>query len=207
MAENFIQDDEFANPQMFEWAFPEVEVTVSEAEDTIPVVTNEEKEAAQAEQAAAAIKEEEDKALEMQVNDFEKMKAEYQEKIEIMHTIMNKLKYPMSIIDDELIEIMLEIIKKSVNKIIHKEIKQDPSLMQKMINELMDLVKTKDGMVTIYTSAEDYQFLNNENNQQFSLINVDEALKSGDVIIKSNSSEVRAILDERIENLLRIQYG
>lgn len=207
MAENFTQDDEYTSPQMFEWAFPEVEVPVVESEGNVPAVANEEKMPTEEELAAQAIQEEEAKALEMQVNDFEKVKAEYEEKIAIMHAVMNKLKYPMSIIDDELIEIMLEIIRKSVSKIIHKEIQQDPSLMQKMITELMDLVKTKDGMVTIYTSAQDYQFLNNESNQQLSLMNIDEALKPGDVIIKSNSSEVRAMLDERIENLLRIQYG
>lgn len=190
---------------VYEWAFPDVDSISNDDDGNLSVIENE-MDSEVLNQSESLESDNQEVSL-ISNNEIETIKAELAAKIGILNTIIKKLKYPMSIVDDELIEILLEIIKKVVTKLIHREINSDANLMNQMISELTSLIQTKDGMVTIYTSAQDYQRLNNDNVPPLNLICVDDALKEGDILIKSNTSEVRAMLNERIDNLLRIQYG
>ena len=138
--------------------------------------------------------------------ELENIKNEYKQKIELMTNIVTKLEEPLARLDDELIELMQEIIKKSVKKIILKEIKSDSKLISKMIKELTALIRNQNGLITVYLSEADYKRLKGEKNKKTSfLFIVDPSLMEGDIIVKSNHAEVRAILNNRINQLLGIK--
>jgi flagellar biosynthesis/type III secretory pathway protein FliH len=210
MDKNFVEES-------FDWIFPELETETSSEEDHELTVAREELEKSSIhkesneEDNEEVNKEEDSHEYTNEVSlinaiEIENIKTEYHEKIGVINTIIEKLKYPMSIIDDQLIEMVIDIIKKVVMKIIHKEIQGDPSIINNMIKELTSIVNAKDGMVSIYLSQDDYQHLTKTEGMQEKTVSVDNTLKKGDIIVKSNFSEVRALMNERIDHLLRIQY-
>ncbi len=190
--------------EMFAWAFPEVELTLEQTIDNkhqdLSVPAN---------QIPAESKQEEAKVSQEKAiafDEVEKLKQEYNAKLTILSTILNKLKYPISIIDDELIEIMMDLVKKVTKKIIYKEIKQDEEVIVRMFKELTGMVDVKESAVNVYLSAADYNRLNMDEHHPNALAHIDESLAEGDMIVKSHFTEVRALMNERIEGLLRVQY-
>lgn len=144
--------------------------------------------------------------IQKEKEELQLLRQECEAKIEILNHLLNKLKNPMSIIDEELIELIQDIIRKIAKKIICKEIISDKSLMLNMINELKGLIDAKNGIINIYMSEEDFSRLDSGKNNLSGLTNVDPALGTGDIVIKSNFAEIRAVLNERIEQLIRIQH-
>lgn len=191
------------NNEMFAWAFPEVELTLEKAID------NEQQGVSVPANQAPAEKKEEEKASQEKLiafNELENLKQEYNAKLAMLSTILNKLKYPISIIDDELIEIMMDLVKKVTKKIIYKEIKQDEEIIVRMFKELTGMVDDKESAVNVYLSAADYNRLDIAEHHPNALAHIDESLAEGDMIVKSHFTEVRALMNERIEGLLRVQY-
>src|SRR6185312_12847158 len=85
----------------------------------------------------------ENEIIEYQVHD--KLKADVESRIELLGQIVNQLKKPVSLINEELIELLQDIIKKIVKKIIFKEVTTDTTILPNMINELKSLIDTKNG--------------------------------------------------------------
>lgn len=138
--------------------------------------------------------------------ELNKLKFEYENKIETLNTLLNELQNPAASINDELIEIMQTIIKKSIKLLISKEINLDPNLTKSIITELKKLIKDKNGTIHVSVSEIDHQRLDSEKISADTLLTIDNSLKEGDVIIKSKSSEIRALLDERIEQMIKAQH-
>lgn len=199
--------------ELNEWSFPEVDLGAGSDEIDLSAYftalnSNEEEKSDAAEdtqeQAKQENQEENIKALAKQ--EIEQIRQNYEEKVQVINNLLNKLKNPASIIDEELVELIQDIVKKISKRIILKEIVTDPMLFSQMINELRTLIDSKSGMITVYLSAQDYHRLDTDKNHAAGLANIDNNLNEGDIVIKSNFAEVRALLDERIDQLIRIQH-
>lgn len=186
MAENFYHDEST------EWTFPSVDNFLHlEPEQQSPL----ESESAQIEQ---------DKNAELQENlvKVESLRTEYQQKIAVLNKLLAKLDKPMAILDKEMLELMQFAIKNAVKKIIYKEVKSDPKIINKIIQELSQLIETQGGILSIYLSQNDYQRLMENEAQPNMQLKINPILHDGDVILKSNFTEIRAIINERIDQVL-----
>lgn len=137
--------------------------------------------------------------LEMMINEYEK-------KIHLLNDVLFKLKNPISVIDEEVIDIMQDIIKKTVERIIHQEIQENKDVLIKMINELKGMVPDNSSFIKIVISEADMQKLGDDIKKIDAPISTNPSMKEGDVIVKSEFNEVRAILSERIDSLLRVKH-
>lgn len=140
------------------------------------------------------------------LDEAKKLKQEYESRIHIADTILSKLKTPISMLDEEVMEFLQDIVKKVAKRIICREIALDPSILRSIIDELASLIDSKNGLIAIYLSSEDYHCLNTHQSTADGLVQINESLSQGDVIIKSQFAEVRALLNERIDQLVRIQH-
>ena len=138
--------------------------------------------------------------------EIEAVKAEYQKKFTLINNLLTKLESPLSVLDNELIELLHYIIKKSVKNIIYKEIKTDAKLVNRIIKEMIELVEAQNGVVNVFLSEADYKRLNNSEATPSVLFKINPKLAEGDVIVKSNMTEVRAVLNDRINQLLGVKY-
>ncbi len=195
--------------QMNDWSFPEIDVPPlptfdmeGEAEtesDNAKVI----RQADEAAEKAASVNQSINAAA---LIELDNLKREYEARINILNNLLNKLKNPTSILDEELIELIQDIVRKIAKKIICREIETDKTLLPQMINELKALIDAKNGILSINLSQADYARLEAEQNQLSNLMSVDSNLQVGDIIVKSNFAEVRAVLNDRIEQLIRIQH-
>lgn len=211
--------DDSIPTELSEWTFPSVdagnsvEVDLSSAfvPDVQEIKGGENSEWPEIDTGSGEVKEEpklhpepkEAEVIHYQVLD--KLKLECEARLDTLDKMINKLKSPASLLGDELIELVEDIIRKVVKKIIFKEISTDNTVLPNMINELKSLIDTKNGMTAVYLSAQDYQLLEEDKKQAMGLIEVDAALSSGDIVIKSNYAEVRALLNERMDQVIRIE--
>lgn len=133
---------------------------------------------------------------------FNQLMNDYQNRIELLNHIFEKMQQTLALFDDEIISLINTLVKNAVKKIIYQELQNDNDLLKKMINELMSLVEAKQGeLVTVSLSPLDFEKLRTEeaSNQN---IKVDPTLSVGDIIVKSHFTEIRALLNERIQNLM-----
>lgn len=140
-----------------EWIFPKIELSIQpndkKPQEKNKIIDNEN----QNEHIEKMIIENQAKKLEIEM-----IKAEYEKKIAIVDNMLKQLERPLSVIDDDLIEIINQIIKKTVKNLIYKEIKSDPKLLIKIINTLSESIQEKGGLITIYLSQSDYNRLFDE---------------------------------------------
>lgn len=191
-----------------EWQFPEVEVLaessqkedllsdnqnhyLEESKEDINIVSTSQKE----------IKEEINTEMENLKIEVEQLKSEYETKITLLNHIFQQLTHPLSVIDNEMIDLIIVIIKNITKKIIYKEIDADPNLIKKMIEELGKEIQSQNGLINVCLSQADYEKLANNDSQLTLAVKPD--LNIGDIIIKSNFTEIRAVLTERIDQLMR----
>ena len=126
--------------------------------------------------------------------------------VDFLNDVLSLLKNPLSILDKEIIELIQYVISKAVKKLIYKELKTDKHLILKIIKELSQIVDAKGGLLNVSLSEEDYHKVNMKEDGNI-LFKIDSSLTEGDVILSSNTKEIRATLNERINNVLGIKYG
>jgi len=134
--------------------------------------------------------------------ELQQKEMDLQSKYNLINNILTKMQDPLTFFDDQLIHIIQDIIKKVIIKIIHKEITTDPTLIVKMVDGLKSLINTHDGLINLNLSEEDYKALQNISSNTNQSIHVDKNLTSGDIVIKTNDTEIRALLNERIDLLM-----
>ena len=137
-----------------------------------------------------------------QAEQLERLKSEYERKLALLNNVISQVDNSFSNLDDEISVIISNMIKGAIKKIILKEINLEPAIINNMIEELKTITKTNTSLCSIFVSSTDYQLLGLD--KASATVKVDNSLSSGDVVIRSNSSEIKAILDERIEKLLGI---
>lgn len=142
---------------------------------------------------------------------LENLQSEYKKKIETVNQLITKLQNPLLVFDKEITELLEHIIKTAVKKIVIREIKTDHHVIHKMIEGLLTLSHEQKNIVTVYLAETDYEQLQKVQNESLSPENMtlsiksDAALKEGDVVIKSDFSEIRALLVDRINQLMELK--
>ncbi|MHB1948806.1 MAG: FliH/SctL family protein [Gammaproteobacteria bacterium] len=167
--------------QVNEWIYPEVN-TLIKKKNTPPA---------------------EEVALNLAKKEVEKLRQAYEEKLLLLDNLIKKLKNPLQILDDELAELMHELIHSSVKKIIYKELKSDPKLINNMINLLKSSIEEKGKIINVYLSPIDYERIKDIESDPTRILHVNSELSEGDIIIKSNCNEIHALLNERIDKMFR----
>jgi flagellar biosynthesis/type III secretory pathway protein FliH len=201
MAENSPKDS-------YEWTFPDMKSELDNADtdllgaysannednDNVYNSTNE-KEKKESQSADEESLHQEIKAL----------KTDYEEKSAVFKNLFSQLQKTRQNFDNELIALIEDIIKKIVKKIIYKEISVDPGIMNEVINQLTLLIQPTSGIVTVFMSESDYKQLYEADNTISNAVCVDNSLSRGDVILKSNFTELKAILNERLDQIIGVE--
>lgn len=200
MNKNFI--DVICESQLNEWTFPDVclETKTNDEQNELYLDTQNKKQIEQNKEITEA-----NLAIIALKNELQETKIEYAKKMNLLNDIHNQLENALSILDNELIDLIQDIIKKSVKKIIYKEIKSDSKLLLKIISELKSSINAQNGLVNVSVSAVDYERLKDENSNPMMIVSENSLLKEGDIIIKSNFTEIRSILNDRIDKMLGLK--
>lgn len=134
--------------------------------------------------------------------ELKKLKEEYTHKLKTVNHLLDKLQDPITMIDGEIFLLIQDMLKKSIKRIIQKEINDDNGLIDKMIAELKAIIPMQDGMITVYVSQTDYDRLQDDTSHSSTVVKTNEELQPGDIIIKTHFTEIRALLNERIDQLV-----
>jgi hypothetical protein len=133
---------------------------------------------------------------------LQKREDELKAKNQLLDHLLTKLHDPLLFVDDQLINIMQDLIKKLVIKIVHKEINTDPEVLLKMIDSMKKLIIDQHGIVNVYLSEDDFKLIKTNPDDKNQVIQVNNNLKNGDIIIKTNDTEIRAILNDQVDLLM-----
>ncbi len=177
-----------------EWMFPLIDIVEESNEDEkiVDVMGNE---------TTSTEKLLEEKRIENDI-EIQKLKKELNDKSELLNKIIKKLEGNLDFVDKDFIDLIHNIIKKMVKNIINKEIKSDSKIVNKIILDLKELIHEKNGMVSVFLSEIDFKRFNKNETKDLLSVKVDPSLNEGDVILKSNHTEIHAMLNERLEKML-----
>jgi flagellar biosynthesis/type III secretory pathway protein FliH len=137
-------------------------------------------------------------------NEINALKQAYADKLKIANALIERVQASVTLIDNEVVGLLQDILQKVARKILRREIAACPDLIVSMINELKTIVPAETPLVSVLISPQDYQTLCNENGEPGIKATPHESLLVGDIVIRSNTTEIRAILDDRIEKLLEV---
>lgn len=204
MAENNLDESNI-------WMFPTIEVLSQESETLVASESEEVVEEATIEEPIEVepISEkelEQDKLFTEKLTQLENLKKDFLNKVDILNKIFDELKSSSISIDEEMINLIDQVVKKAVKKIILKEMGADSTILPNMIGKLKNLIQEKNSVLTIYISQDDHQAIMQENLLPDELLSVNPDLTQGDIIVKSHFSEISAILDERIEAITKVDH-
>lgn len=204
MAENNLDESNI-------WMFPTIDVLSQESEALVASESEEVVEEATIEEPIEVepISEkelEQDKLFTEKLTQLENLKKDFLNKVDILNKIFDELKSSSISIDEEMINLIDQVVKKAVKKIILKEMGADSTILPNMIGKLKNLIQEKNSVLTIYISQDDHQIIMQENLLPDELLSVNPDLTQGDIIVKSHFSEISAILDERIEAITKVDH-
>lgn len=129
---------------------------------------------------------------------------EIAEQINYLETLGLQMKKLLSEIDESLLNNIVTLVKKTVKKIVAKEMAADGNLLKDMIAVSLATINRDDGICIIHISEEDKSLFEENAPLQNVVIKTDPTLQKGDYVIKSRFSELEAILEQRINTLLGI---
>lgn len=129
---------------------------------------------------------------------------EIAEQINYLETLGLQMKKLLSEIDESLLNNIVTLVKKTVKKIVVKEMAVDGNVLKDMIAASLATINRDDGICIIHISEEDKSLFAENAPLQNVVIKTDPALQKGDYVIKSRFSELEAILEQRINTLLGI---
>ncbi len=133
-------------------------------------------------------------------------RMQYQQCIERLTPLLQTLQNPFAGRERELMDILDSMIAGIAHKLILHEIHAKPELLGNMLMELTRLIEQKGGFLSVKLSPPDYEMLTNMQmtDDNFTAIkwHMDANLSQGDMVLQSNATEIRALLQERIQLLL-----
>lgn len=137
----------------------------------------------------------------------QKLEREYQEKwqerFENIQNVLKLLETPLSQLDEAIEQQLLVLIKTLAEKLVRQELSLHPEKMLSLIKILQDEMGHGHHL-KIHLHPEQYQQLENLLKENISgQIIKDESLNPGDILMESDSGALRALLNERIEQLLQ----
>lgn len=174
-----------------EWKFPIVDINkISEEE-----LTEIDKKLKEENEKLAILKSDLDK----KILETEELKSILKNQIDIFKNAIDKLKAPIANLEPEMTDLMVQIMKKTVKKLVLNEIQIKPEIIASIINSLNEYIVEKDATYSVMLSESDYNKVSQLDEIKSMTIKTDPALNAGDIVIKSNHAEIRSILDERID--------
>lgn len=135
--------------------------------------------------------------------EVESLKLEHINKIQLLNQLITKLENPLQTLDTEISELMQDMIYTTIKKLIYKELKSDPKVIIKIINELKESIQEKSGIINVFLSETDFEKIKKIGCQSDLIMHANPNLSEGDVILKTNYNEIRSILGERIDKIFR----
>lgn len=192
-----------------EWIFPEVDMFQEEENEFDDIISNDdiddddEDDDDEITISPVANKQNVQEQTQAQESVQEKT-TELSRQRDLLQAIISKIKEPLAFLDDQIINILQDIIKKMTIKLINREISKEPELVKKIIEDLKSLIHSQNGLMNIYLSEEDYNRLQSATEAEASgqTILVDKTLTEGDIVISTKDTEVRALLNDRIDLLM-----
>lgn len=182
---------------VIEWSFPSLDINLNplliENISVENVQKNPKEEAEQVEKKA------EEQKIKQEI---ENLKNEYQKKIVMLDSMIGNLENAIALFEDELIQIIHSMIKKIVKKIIYKELNLDPKVLSTMITMLCDLVHPRNNIINIAISEADFKRLELKENKLIDMLTVDPDFSEGDIVIKTDFTEIHAHLQHRINQIM-----
>jgi flagellar assembly protein FliH len=139
-------------------------------------------------------------------NELEKTKKSYEEKLTVVNELFQLVEDPVGEVSQEVLTLFHDILRKIAKKILLKEIEVDKSRLKVMVEEVRQLVKSQKDMVTVCVSPKDAENFAEEKDKLKFRLTVDDTLATGDIMVKSQVSEIRAILSDRIDQLIKANY-
>jgi flagellar biosynthesis/type III secretory pathway protein FliH len=133
------------------------------------------------------------------------LKAEYEHKIQLLNNMMHEIKSMGDLFDQEMIQVMQLLIKKICKKIIIKEVTNDADVLCQMIQEVMKDIN-EDDLVCIFLSEQDFNLIKTEQLPFTQYIKIDPQLSVGDMKIRKKTGEIIALLDNRIELVMKSNH-
>lgn len=197
------------------WAFPDLppdeleDVTSNETGKT-PDVKNEplkpDVDANTSANANATFKEqpnppinEENEKIKLQL---EKLQVEMEDKLSVVNNLIQIFQSRLGALSNELCTEVDYVIKKIVKKLIHNEINQNYNIMSKLIEHYSSLIKAGEKILSVHVSPDVYHKIQTVDEKFKDLIVANHELAIGDLIIKTESTSLRAILDETINSIM-----
>jgi len=181
--------------EVTEWFFPKMELVVHSVQPSHEREQNESEEKIDSKVL-------EDQAAKLEI---ENIKKEYFRKIAVLNQILGQIERPLAVIDKELVDVLQEILKASIKKIVFKELQTDPELMKNMIDNLCLLIQAQEGVLNVFLSEEDFKKISADFTRPNTILKVNSSLTEGDIIVKSSMSEIHAVLADRVNQLLGIK--
>ena len=123
-----------------------------------------------------------------------------------MNGLLERVQGSVTQIDNQVVTLIQDIIQRVAKKILHREIAMSPDLIANMIAELHKMVPAEATLVSVLVSPHDFQQLCNEQGEPSIPVTALDSLSTGDIIIRSNTTEIRAMLEERIDKLLETPH-
>lgn len=128
------------------------------------------------------------------------------EKLAYLESILEKIKNPLAMLNTDINEMMLIIIKRMTYRILQREISLNATDVQTMLDDLKNHLSNDNSTVRMEVSSVDFQQLATLTTIHKDLLVENANLQRGDIIIKTNHAELNARLTQRIDELLRLQH-
>lgn len=124
-----------------------------------------------------------------------------EKKLMYLDSIACQMTQRLSEFDTELFPHILTLIKKTVKKIILKELACDDSRFPEMIASEAHSMMRENQACVVYVCSDYHELFDNHVTLAALDIRIDETLAPGDFIIKNSFSELQAILEQRLNRL------
>lgn len=127
--------------------------------------------------------------------------ARLHDKTQLLDNIATDLNRKLTEIDETLLNDMIDLIKNSVRKILHRELTLDATSLQHMIEQTLAGIHGDNESCVVYVSANEYVQVAQDTRIAHMDIRCDNNLARGDFVIKTRLCEVEAILEQRLNAL------
>lgn len=115
-----------------------------------------------------------------------------------------QMKTLLSEIDASLLGNIVALVRKTVKKVVDRELALDGNVLKDMIDASLAKIHRDDDVCVVHISEADQSIFAEAVPLQHVVIKTDATLQKGDYVIKSRFSELEAILEQRINTLLGI---
>lgn len=125
------------------------------------------------------------------------------EQLDALSGLIQYLHHPVLAVDQEIEHYLQVLVIQLVKRVIRHELKTDPNLIIKMIQEAKALIPVGHAKIMLYLSPDDFQLIGKIVEETFPDCECIESLelKQGSFDLKTSASEIISDFDQCIENL------